>query len=289
MFSHSLQKFKQHLVSWLYQEVDDIPRVSQHRFVNLALSVPFALGLSGSSIPAQALPVLQSMFSSQAQGLGGANPTITVWPGEGTNLSVILTGETIQKAWLDDPSHLSLDFDGQMCSPSNSTESSSNSDNKASKKDCSKSSVQVVHLREIKPIKFPALLNSSTTLLTLVTTGPQGRHLYSFRIVYGTGVPQYHTFAIYPDPRSAAQSFSQANEREEQLSAIKRGLAIAESKRWVNRQSPIWNRIQSFIALNGSGVSVNKAAQRAGISTELVDRLSDLGKANTAMPLSPLP
>ncbi|PMB13773.1 hypothetical protein CI592_00505, partial [Fischerella thermalis CCMEE 5328] len=59
--------------------------------------------------------VLRSMFSCQAQGLGGVIPTINVWFQQGTNLSFIPAGETIKKVWLNDPSQVTMDFDGPMC------------------------------------------------------------------------------------------------------------------------------------------------------------------------------
>ena len=47
--------------------------------------------------------VLRSMFSCQAEGLGGVVPTIEVSYQQGTNLSFLPAGETIKKVWLNDP------------------------------------------------------------------------------------------------------------------------------------------------------------------------------------------
>jgi hypothetical protein len=52
---------------------------------------------------AQASPV-RSIFASQAEGKSGQLTTIVLWPGYGTNLNLIPTGEVVKKAWLDDPS-----------------------------------------------------------------------------------------------------------------------------------------------------------------------------------------
>lgn len=41
--------------------------------------------------------VLRSIFSCQAQGLGGLIPTIKIWYQQGTNLSFLPSGEVIKK------------------------------------------------------------------------------------------------------------------------------------------------------------------------------------------------
>lgn len=135
--------------------------------------------------------VLRSIFSCQAQGLGGAIPEVTVWYKQGTNLSFLPTGETIRKVWLDDPSQVTLDFDGPMCVQFGQQSSGTG--------DCDNSAADVIHLRRIKKLNIPGLPYKDSTLLTVVTDSQGRRKLYTFRIVYSQGEPVYNTLAVFPD------------------------------------------------------------------------------------------
>ena len=148
--------------------------------------------------------VLRSIFSCQAQGLGGAIPTIKVWYQNGTNLSFIPAGEVIKKVWLDDPSQVTLDFDGPMCVHFGG-QGDSNSFNEG---DCENSAASVIHMRRIEKLDIPGLppQNNAKTLLTVVTEGRGRRKLYTFRVIYGEGMPEYNTLAVFPDPPSSREN-----------------------------------------------------------------------------------
>ena len=141
--------------------------------------------------------VFQSLFSCQAQGLGGVVPTIKVWYQQGTNLSFIPTGERIKKVWLNDPSQVTIDFDGPMCVQLGQ-------ENRTTLGNCQNSGANVIHLRRIKKINIPGLPEVGNTLLTVITQREGQTKLYTFRILYDDNFPQYHTLAIYPDPVSAS-------------------------------------------------------------------------------------
>ena len=140
--------------------------------------------------------VFQSLFSCQAQGLGGVIPVIKVWYQQGTNLSFIPTGERIKKVWLNDPSQVTIDFDGPMCVQLGQG-------NRTTLGNCQNSGANVIHLRRIKKIDIPGLPEVSNTLLTVITQREGQTKLYTFRILY-EDIPKYHTLAIYPDPPSAS-------------------------------------------------------------------------------------
>ena len=141
--------------------------------------------------------VLQSLFSCQAQGLGGVIPIIKVWYQQGTNLSFIPTGEKIKKVWLNDPSQVTIDFDGPMCVQLGQG-------NRTTLGNCQNSGANVIHLRRIKKLDMPGLPSVSNTLLTVITQRQGQTKLYTFRILYGD-IPEYHTLAIYPDAPSASK------------------------------------------------------------------------------------
>ena len=131
--------------------------------------------------------VLRSIFSCQAQGLGGVVPTVDVWYQQGTNLSFIPAGEIIKKVWLNDPSQVSMDFDGPVCM-------------QFGQEDCKNSAANVIQLRRIQKLDIPGLPPTSNTLLTVVTEAQGKNKLYTFRVIYKTDNPEYHTLAVFPDP-----------------------------------------------------------------------------------------
>ncbi|MBW4560066.1 MAG: hypothetical protein KME32_02730 [Mojavia pulchra JT2-VF2] len=140
--------------------------------------------------------VLRSIFSCQAQGLGGAVPTIKIWYEQGTNLNFIPSGEKIKKVWLNDPSQVTIDFDGPMCAQFNQEGSGSVGD-------CQNSAANVIQLRRIKKLAIPGVVSTKNTLLTVITEGQDKMKLYTFRVIYGNGDPEYHTLAVFPDTPSA--------------------------------------------------------------------------------------
>jgi hypothetical protein len=142
--------------------------------------------------------VLRSLFSCQAQGLGGVIPTLNVSYQQGTNLSFIPSGEVIKKVWLNDPSQVTIDFDGPVCTQFGSKPNTNTGD-------CKNSAANVIQLRRIPKLNIPGLPTTSNTLLTVVTEGQGKNKLYTFRVIYETDSPDYHTLAIYPDPPSAKQ------------------------------------------------------------------------------------
>ncbi|MBD2417050.1 hypothetical protein H6G54_04840 [Anabaena cylindrica FACHB-243] len=152
------------------------------------------LFLAGRAVANNA--VLRSMFSCQAQGLGGVIPTIDVSYQQGTNLSFLPAGETIKKVWLNDPSQVTMDFDGAMCMQFGQERNLSSGD-------CKNSAANVIQLRRIERIKIPGLSKMENTLLTVITEGQGETKLYTFRILYQDAAPGYHTLAIYPDSSAA--------------------------------------------------------------------------------------
>lgn len=143
--------------------------------------------------------VLRSIFSCQAQGLGGAIPTVKVWYQNATNLSFIPANEIIQRVWIDDITQVTLDFDGPMCVNIPGQETGN----------CENSAATVIHMRRIPKLDIPDLpprVDDSKTLLTVITEGGGKRKLYTFRVIYGDGMPEYNTMAVFPDPPSSTEN-----------------------------------------------------------------------------------
>ncbi|BAY24369.1 hypothetical protein NIES2100_41640 [Calothrix sp. NIES-2100] len=154
-----------------------------------------AILLAGRAVAENA--VLRSIFSCQAQGLSGVVPTIKVWYQQGTNLSFIPAGEKIKKVWLNDPSQVTIDFDGPMCMQFGQGGNTG---------DCQNSSANVMQLRRIKKLPIPGLPYTNNTLLTVITEGSEKTKLYTFRVLYGDDSPEYHTLAVFPDTSTTTDS-----------------------------------------------------------------------------------
>jgi hypothetical protein len=79
------------------------------------IDIGIIIALLQFSAPVLASSVI-NLSTSHAEGRSGSIPSITVWQGMGLSLNFSGTGERIVKAWLDDPSRLTLDFDSPLCS-----------------------------------------------------------------------------------------------------------------------------------------------------------------------------
>ena len=223
---------------------------------------------------AQASPV-RSIFASQAEGKGGQLTTVVLWPGYGTNLNLIPTGEVVKKAWLDDPSRVAIDFDGCL----GQSAGTSNGGGEG----CG---ATVIHLRQITGVNFPGLITSAnaSTLLTLIADGAHGKKLYQFKVMMGQGAPQYNTITIQPD--SQGTPYLDLGLRRAPLEDVEKGLAIAESKKLIRRRDSAWSRVQNFLAQVRNGESINTAAQVTGANMAIIIKLAELG--GTPQPIAPV-
>ncbi|MGK7878132.1 MAG: hypothetical protein AB4426_33945 [Xenococcaceae cyanobacterium] len=228
-------------------------------------------GLTFCTSPVRADAVLP-VTARQAQGLDGAPLTIKVWSGYGTNISFIPTGETIVRMWIDNPSVATVDTDGALCEGRSAN--------------CTPSGATVIHLRRIHNITFDTLPASSDggTLLTVITSGGGGRKLYTFRLIPAHGTPQYHTVAVQTgtDLRSPITALPVRGTGS--LEDVERGLQVAVRGDFMAEGGDLWERVQNFLSLARSGLNTIEAARQAGISTNLVNKLSEWGAAPGSAP-----
>ena len=193
-------------------------------------------------------------------------PLIELSPGYGVNISFIKSGEIIEKVWLDNPTFASLDVDGCL-----STEG----------RECDKEGATVIHLRRIKPLKVPQLINSNTSLLTVIAKGKSGRKVYLFKVKMGDKTPTNHTLEIIPSTKISPETIQFSNIKNiNELQLLSRGLKIVNTRGLISIESPLWSRITNFLTKIRMGESVNSAARKSGISMRLVNRLIELGSAS---------
>lgn len=181
--------------------------------------------------------------------------TVELHPGHGVTLNFRPTEAFVQRAWLDDPSQVTLDFDDGRCL--------------TTAEDCA---ATVIHLRRIDPLEFPGLPATATTTLTVVTDS----EVYAFQLAFpDSGAPPYRIVNIAPEI-TPTQPIAIAGTPGAQL--VEQGLAVAQQRQLITAGDPLWERIQAFLAQLKQGVSLSEATQAAGISAALVFQLAELGQ-----------
>lgn len=179
---------------------------------------------------------------------------VVLYQGHGVTLNFREIGETIQRAWLDDLSKVTVDFDDPNCAVIGES---------------ARCAASIVHLRRIHPIEFPNLPATATTTLTVLTN----EDLYTFRLSFpDSGTPAYSVLTL--QERGPVSLPTRTLDAAEQ---IEQGLLIAQRRRLISTDEPLWERIQTCLQLIAEGLSPAEAAEKSGISIELLNRLSELG------------
>ncbi|RAM50966.1 MAG: hypothetical protein C6Y22_14010 [Hapalosiphonaceae cyanobacterium JJU2] len=210
---------------------------------------------------------IRQVAASQVTGENAQLQTVKVWAGHGVSISFYSTGETIKKIWLDDPSKFVFDVDGCLEGLGR----------------CSGKSMGAgfIHIRRIEKVKIPGLPPASYGAhMTVITEAGGTRKSYHFRIVSGTGAPQYSQIEIIGDttPNKSEQvepkvSYTALSDSR----YIAKGMQIALSKQWVTTDSKLWKRLNQLVELRSQGEELVIAASSAGVSMQLVEKLMSLG------------
>ncbi|MBE9108150.1 hypothetical protein IQ273_01770 [Nodosilinea sp. LEGE 07298] len=215
-----------------------------------ACAVPLWWVMLGVPSLAQGRPLRQEVRLEAAQ--AGTVP-ITVWPGSGANLDFSRLGLRIYRAWLDDPSKLTIDFDAPLDA----------------------GGAQVVHLRRIKGVSFQGLPSAPATLLSVVARDASGTaHLFQFPIAYGSGSADYSTIAVVPAPASVGpRAMIQASTIPGQGAnplTFSHGIAALIEAGTIAPNGPMHQSLRAFLALITNGVPVAEASAQTGVSLEVV-------------------
>jgi hypothetical protein len=250
----------------------------------LSLSLTVALAsLYNSEAFAQ---TVRTLSPEQAQGRETGLVTIPLSPGTGINISFIGMNATIEKAWLDNPSWLTLDSDGCLVSSLSSTPVSSPAAGQSgpvrsprSELTCSGSS-SVLHLRRINELKIPGLPSVPETTLSVITRDPDGvRQISVFRLVRGHST--FHTVEVVsnlaPPPPPQAISVD--------LALVQKGRQAAIDANFLRSGDPLDSKILNFINFLANGTASDVAMSRSGISLKLVNKLTELGRSVSIPPV----
>ena len=193
--------------------------------------------------------------------------TVEVHPGHGVTLNFRPVGAIVRRAWLDDPSQVTLDFDDTRCAAV------------AAPGECA---ATVIHLRRIQPLVFPSLPATATTTLTVVTDSD----LYTFQLAFpNSGAPAYSILAIQPDTPSPYASAILTTQIASPAGVrwVEQGLLEAQRRNLVATGDPLWERIQALLEQLKQGRNLRVAAQTTGVSEALVVRLAELGRSDSGI------
>ncbi|PSN11324.1 hypothetical protein C7293_24710 [filamentous cyanobacterium CCT1] len=225
-----------------------------------------SLVLAGISNPAWAQAATRTISNRAARG-DHAPVTVELHPGHGVTLNFRPVGAVVHRAWLDDPSQVTLDFDDTRCAAV------------AAPGECA---ATVIHLRRIHPLSFPGLPTTDTTTLTIVTD----HDIYTFQLAFPmSGAPAYSILAIQPDTQSPYATAILTTQISSLTGVrwVEQGLLEAQRRNLVASGDPLWERLQALLDLLKQGTPLTEAAQLAGVSEALVLRLGELGRSDSGL------
>jgi len=189
--------------------------------------------------------------------------TVKVWAGHGVDISFYNTNQIIKKIWLDDPSQFIFDVDGCL---------------EGLGKCSQNSGAGLIHIRQIEKTKIPGLPSAPDGAhMTVITEGVK-KTSYHFRIVLGCGKPEYSQIEIIEDTSKPPETKPKADYTALSDSKyIAKGMQVALSKQWISRSGELWSRLNQLVELRSSGKELVIAANTAGVSMKLVEKLMNLG------------
>ncbi len=208
--------------------------------------------------PAWAERVLR--VSSVAAQEGNVPITVHI-EGGGVLIDFAPTDERITDISIDDPSQVVVDH----CLVT---------------KSCNDPPSPIIRLFRSAGINFQDIPAAKTTMLSVETIDAQGNyHSYPFPVTIGTGHSLVSKILIEEED-ATDNFFNTGTVARNRLtpSVIALGVEEAEAKSFLV-DPQLKARIRNYLALVESGMSSTKAAQRAGISADLVARLVQLGQA----------
>ena len=208
-------------------------------------------------IPFVALAIVPKAIASDRamQVRFGDSPVIPIAQGEGVTITFIPSRQKVQKVWLDNPTWLTVDADG--CLEGLGTGS------------CEHNSATSIHLRRIKPLQIEGLPATGTSLLTVISRDASGElKISTFKLVSATSA-QHSLVEVVP-----AAGLRLPDTINPVL--VQRGRDVAISQGWLRKSDRLSQKIDEFLTLSQTEPTL-VAAQRAGISLALIERLSVLG------------
>lgn len=223
----------------------------------LQKSLLIALALSPfTPLAAHAALVRDAPWESACQG----DIPLVVHTGMGAAIDFTQTGKAVQRAWLGDPSKVTLDTDRPM------SEGSS-----------------VLFLRRIEGISFEGLPATASTVLTTVLVGAGGTEVCQFPISYSSALPDFTSLRLLPEREAligpvpdGRPSLAALRDTSVDLGAVE--AAIDLNALTLGDDSPVIVKLRAFVERAEAGGNQQAIAQEMEIEWPLILELRRQGE-----------
>lgn len=223
----------------------------------LTSAVVAAIAIPFSPLSAQASLVKEASIESVCRG----DVPLVVHSGMGATVDFTQTGKVAQRAWLGDPSKVTLDSDRPI------EEGSS-----------------VLFLRRINGLNFDGLPATASTVLTTVLVSASGSEVCQIPVSYSSTMPSYTSLKLVPSSEPDSRAISRGNGLVRRLlqpstvniDQVEAGInANALS---LGEDNPVVIRVRAFIARTRNRAEQKSTAQELGIEWPLILELDRQGE-----------
>ncbi|MFK8185204.1 MAG: hypothetical protein AB8B99_17670 [Phormidesmis sp.] len=213
-----------------------------------------------SVLSAQAALVKDSPLQSACRG----NVPIVIHAGMGATIDFTQTGRVVQRAWLGDPSKLTLDTDRPMAEGSN-----------------------VLFLRRIEDLDFDGLPSTGNTVLTTVLISSAGAEVCQFPLFYSSDQPTFTSLRLLPDESAPTLNEAAPIERNVSIARLRQSsvnldqvaAGINLNALTLGEHNQVVIRIREFISRAKTGENQQSVAQEMAIEWALILELRRQGQA----------
>ncbi len=202
------------------------------------------------------LRVVKTAVKGQSNQMHPIN--IALANGYGVTLSFLPSEQVITKAWLDNPNFVTIDGDGCLQGLPGSV-------------NCDGPGAKVLHLKRINDLKIPGLPVTNSSLLTVITTGPDGGGIYLYRINKATR-PNSLIFEMVPPTPSPGSVSSPL------ITQLERGITIASKKKNIEDWDSLKLKLRRVIIYLQQGYSLNESINHSQVSWEQLGQMLELGE-----------
>ena len=219
-----------------------------------------AIAIPCLPLTAQASLVKEAPLESVCRG----DVPLVVHSGMGATVDFTQTGKVAQRAWLGDPSKVTLDADRPIEQGSS-----------------------VLFLRRINGLNFDGLPSTASTVLTTVLVSASGSEVCQIPVSYSSTLPSYTSLKLVPssesetDSRAIARNNDSLARRLLQPSSVdlnKVEAGINANALSLGEGNPVVIKVREFIAQTRNGAAQKSTAQELGIEWPLILELDRQGK-----------
>lgn len=231
----------------------------------LASAVVAAIAIPGLPLAAQASLVKEASLESVCRG----DVPLVVHSGMGATVDFTQTGKVVQRAWLGDPSQITLDADRPIEEGS-----------------------RVLFLRRINGLNFDGLPSTASTVLTTVLISTGGSEVCQIPVSYSSTLPSYTNLKLMPSEEPNSRAIASGDDDDPvtprllissvNLDGIEAG--INANARSLGEDHPVVIRVRAFIARARNGAEQKSTAQELEIQWPLILELARQGEKTVSYP-----